>query len=110
MDGNGHSWLAIMLATAVRPSEWPLWIRQVLGGAAVVLITSFAGTSLALWREQAVIVERIQAVTAASVISRQVLQEQVISNDRDIEEIRRSVQRAYERISAHTENHVAKPK
>lgn len=80
-------------------------MRQVVGGATVVLVTSFIGTSLALWKEQAIILEKLQAISESSALSRQLLQQQILSNDRDIEEVRRSTLKAHERISTHVENH-----
>jgi len=89
MDTNGHGLIGFLLVAA-RPDTWPTWLRQVVAGATVVFITSFVGTSLALWREHSVIFERMNSI---------LLKTQV--NERDIAENRARIQRIHERISAH---------
>jgi len=89
---NGHSVLALALAAA-RPEGWPAWLRQVVAGAVVVFVTSFAGSSLALWRNQAVIVEKLSSIS-----------ERLKHIEEEDKKLDSRITRAQERISRHIEN------
>lgn len=92
-----------------KKNGWGPLIRQFIGGGLLVIFTSFLGTSLALWRDQAILAEKVVGVQTAGELGRRLLQEQIIRNDREIADVRQSSQRAHERISSHVEGHAPRP-
>lgn len=107
MDPNGHGWLAIAMV-AVHPDSWPDWLKQVIAGLLVVFIASFAGASLALWREQGILQAQVSAEVALARSERHSIQVQINAINREQDEQTANIKRAHDRINLHLEGHAEK--